>query len=156
MSSDRVCACWVFASADLAALWTPMAGSDGPHLFLTTFLPETVHSPSPIDPSTHAVHHGYGNYHIHLAITLRSWHKDHFYRSAGALSSATWWSANSFLFIIPPLCQTCIRNDIKQKKCRPHLPNCFGEVLQRADYFFITFSKGKVLDRRGKKREMRG
>lgn len=38
------------------------------------------------------------------------------------------------------------RNDIKQEKCRPHLPNCFGEVLQRADYFFITFSKGKVLD----------
>lgn len=36
---------------------------------------------------------------------------------------------------------------IKQQYRRPHLPYSFGEALQCGDYLFITFSKGKILDR---------
>lgn len=46
---------------------------------------------------------------------------------------------------------TCLKQFFREfPNKRSHLPYGFGKALQRVDDLFITFAKGKILDRRKK------
>lgn len=138
---------WVLASAELVDLRLSLAGSEaaicfipGSYLNLRTLLHPRAFR-SLIAPWVWSLLQ-----YIYLTTRLGSWYKYHIHGSAGAMSPATWWGTNSFLFTIHHWRDTQRQKYIKLGNCRPHLPDRFGKVLQRVDHFFIAFSKGKVLD----------
>lgn len=100
------------------------------------------------EPFVHSLHRGYDHYYS-ISTSPPGLGPDIniiFTAVRGAMSPATLWGTNSFLFTIHHWRDTQRQKYIKLGNCRPHLPDRFGKVLQRVDHFFVAFSKGKVLD----------